>query len=528
MSSVEYIFDSDILESNAQLIAHQCCCVSTFKGKGKGLYESIANKFPYANVYSSREEDSLPGTVKLFGDKKLKQRLVLAIFAQLKPGPPSKKDTTEMRERWFSNALKKISNIKGIKSIAFPYKIGCGLAQGNWEVYRVKIEEWAKSNPSIDVYIVSNCPDPSIDSQTDSELLEEDSEEEHVVPITSPNLKFSVDTVSELDESENTDSDDEPISKKESPKIKYETPIKKESIDYSTNEEFLVWLWKYIENIEFIDKSYFINLYEKSKNIGGSSSIVTNSIATYTTTTTKSYTWKTATLLEYTLKNIPKTYEKFFEIMESGGCLQDISSFLEKESRVYDIYPPMDNIYKAFEFCDLDNLKVVAVGQDPYHTKGAAMGVAFGHLDGVKLQPSLRNIYKAVEKDGFKISTEGGDITKWCKQGVFFINTALTVRAGEAGSHTTKSKDGPWEYFIRQLFRFIDEKKEHLVVMLWGAAAQKYKDSFSSKHFIITTCHPAACAYNPSNTEFFDSLCFSKANRKLKTWGMTPIDWSLE
>src|SRR5690606_29470984 len=150
--------------------------------------------------------------------------------------------------------------------------------------------------------------------------------------------------------------------------------------------------------------------------------------------------------------------------MKEGGCLQDISSFLEKESRVYDIYSPMDYVYKAFELCDLLKLKVVVVGEDPYPTKGAAMGVAFGHLDGVKLQHSLRNIYKEVEKDGFKISTDGGDITKWCNQGVFFINTALTVRAGEASSHTTKSKDGPWEYFIRQLFRFLDEK-EHLVIM---------------------------------------------------------------
>ena len=242
-------------------------------------------------------------------------------------------------------------------------------------------------------------------------------------------------------------------------------------------------------------------------------------------------TWKDMSLIEHTRNGIPEGWEDFFEdILENDG-LKDVSKLLSKEAKKYEIYPPIREVYSAFDDCAPEDIKVVIIGQDPYHTEGAAMGVAFGHHDDrVKLQPSIRNVYKCLEKDGIEVNWDSGDLSLWRFQGVFLINTALTVRKGEAGSHAPKSKSqaGPWEYFAGQLFMHLNEVCDHLVVMMWGSKAHAYASSFSQdKHLHIKAPHPAASAYNPSNTEFFDHKPFSRANKQLGKWGKETIDWNL-
>ena len=519
MSSIEYIYEGDLCDSKAQLIAHQCNCSSIVKC-GAGLYSEIAKNFPYADFYPTRSEDSKPGTIKVYGDKKLKQRLVLAMFSQFHPGPPTKKDSTAMREKWFDDALSKIAKINGLKSIAFPYKIGCGLAQGDWDIYKAKLEDFSKENPHLKIYIISNESRPSLieeSSESEEELIDDESSEKENIKLAAVDVKECSD--SDTDDADTRSSSSEEKEETSSDEIinspREESTKNPDDLDY----EFLKWVWEHLQTTPFIDSTYFIEAYGK-KDVIKKTDIMKK----------KDWIWKTSSILEYTKFNIPKSYEKFFNEFIEGGGFDELNLYLKKESQSYTLFPELKNIYKAFELCPIDNLKVVAIGQDPYHIDGAAMGVAFGHNKGVRLQPSLRNIYKAVEKDGFKADYENGDITKWCTQGVFFINTALTVRAGDAGSHTTKSKNqkGPWDYFINQLFRFINDTCDHVVVLMWGVKAQEYKDLFSvKKHHIITAPHPAASSYDPTNSGFVDALCFSKTNRKLKTWGYEPIDWNM-
>jgi uracil-DNA glycosylase len=549
--NVEYIFEEDLCSNDSQLIV--CFCYGSIKSKNTNEnFLAMIKKYPYISDFlSSRKEDSKLGTIKVVGDKKQGQRLILLLFFQL-----DGKTSIDDSKKWFDKSLEKISSIKGLKSIAFPHD----------ENYNTKIEDWSNQS-SAKIYIVSNDPDPSKESSEEEEmnLSEEESEQnlseeeeeiieeekppvpEKDIPKPSSKKEESSDEEEEeqssSSEDENSSDEEEEIVTKPQPaadfkqKIEnldsfisvkggFQTPSVKVSSsktkDYGEDYDFLKWFWAEMQTLPYINPLYFINSYEKRDCINSVVQVIPK----------KDESWYTSNILEYTKNNIPKTYETFFNQFIEGGGMDDLSPFLEKEVKNYKIYPDLPDIYKAFELCPLDKMKVVVLGQDPYHTEGVAMGVAFGHkANANRVQPSLKNVYKAVEKDGFKVNWNNGDITKWCTQGVFFINTALTVREGEAGSHLPKSKsqDGPWEYFTRQLLNFLDQEKEHLVIMLWGLKAQEYKEIFSTKkHFLITAPHPAASAHNPLNTEFFDSNCFSKANRKLKTWNIEQIDWNLE
>nr|QBK86458.1 MAG: uracil-DNA glycosylase [Marseillevirus LCMAC102] len=243
------------------------------------------------------------------------------------------------------------------------------------------------------------------------------------------------------------------------------------------------------------------------------------------------FSYETMTLKKFTEKNIPEGWEEFFESILKNDGLDEISNYLKNEvEHGKIIYPPLAEIYSAFESCPLAETRVIIMGQDPYHTEKTAMGLAFGHHDErIKLQPSLRNIYKALEHDNFEPNWKSGDLSYWAVQGVFLVNTALTVRKGEAASHAqiSKTKTGPWSYFINQLFRYLNEKCEHLVIIMWGEKAQEHSIFFDDKHFKISAPHPAASVYKPSNTEFFDHKPFSKTNKQLEKWGYEQIDWNL-
>ena len=180
-------------------------------------------------------------------------------------------------------------------------------------------------------------------------------------------------------------------------------------------------------------------------------------------------------------------------------------------------YPPKERIFKAFNLCPFNNVKVVILGQDPYYRKGQAMGLSFSVPDGVKLPPSLRKIYKEIEEDFCKSMPESGDLTRWAEQGVLLLNTTLTVRAGAANSH----KDLGWQKFTDAAIEIINTHREHIVFMLWGGFARSKKRLIdTNRHCIIESYHPAA-----RQRYKFKKHQFTCCNAYLKQQGLEEIDW---
>ena len=196
-----------------------------------------------------------------------------------------------------------------------------------------------------------------------------------------------------------------------------------------------------------------------------------------------------------------------------------LTDFVRQEYRTQTIYPPGRLIFNAFNLCPFSQVKVVIIGQDPYHGPGQAHGLCFSVNDGIPFPPSLVNIFKEIKND---IGTEPpatGNLTRWARQGVLLLNATLTVRAHQAGSHQGHG----WEAFTDSLIRLLADRKEHLVFILWGAYAQR-KGAFidRSKHLVLTSAHPSPLsAYNG----FFGNRHFSKTNEYLKAHGMTEIVW---
>ncbi len=196
-----------------------------------------------------------------------------------------------------------------------------------------------------------------------------------------------------------------------------------------------------------------------------------------------------------------------------------LTNFVRNEYHTTTIYPPGKLIFNAFDLCPYDKVKVVIIGQDPYHGPGQAHGLCFSVNDGVPFPPSLQNIFKEIQSDlGSPIPTSG-NLTRWAEQGVLLLNATLTVRAHQAGSHQRQG----WEEFTDAAIRTLAEGREHLVFILWGAYAQK-KGAFidRNKHLVLASAHPSPLsAYNG----FFGNRHFSRANEYLQAHGETPIHW---
>ncbi len=198
-----------------------------------------------------------------------------------------------------------------------------------------------------------------------------------------------------------------------------------------------------------------------------------------------------------------------------------LREFIRNEYQTKKVYPRPENIFKAFELCPFDRLKVVILGQDPYHGPKQAHGLCFSVQAGVQKPPSLQNIYKEIEADlGIKMSGSG-DLTHWAQQGVFLLNATLTVLPGQAGSHQRKG----WEEFSDAVISKISTQKENVVFMLWGAYAQsKVQFIDMKKHLVLQAPHPSPLS---AHRGFFGCRHFSKANAYLAGKGMEVIDWSL-
>ncbi|MCP4053132.1 MAG: uracil-DNA glycosylase [Mesoflavibacter sp.] len=197
-----------------------------------------------------------------------------------------------------------------------------------------------------------------------------------------------------------------------------------------------------------------------------------------------------------------------------------LAEFVKKEYREHQCFPPENLIFNAFKKCALDQLKVVIIGQDPYHNYNQANGLCFSVNDGVVHPPSLVNIFKEIETDVKKTYPKSGNLERWAEQGVFLLNATLTVRAHEAGSH---QKHG-WETFTDAVIKTISDQKENVIFLLWGGfAKKKAKLIDNEKHHILTSGHPSPLSANRGY--WFGNKHFSKTNAVLKNNGLEEIEW---
>ena len=205
----------------------------------------------------------------------------------------------------------------------------------------------------------------------------------------------------------------------------------------------------------------------------------------------------------------------------SATYFKELKAFLVEEKKKNVVYPPGKQIFACFNRTPVESVKVVIIGQDPYHGAGQANGLCFSVADGIRKPPSLLNIFKEIEQDiGTPIPTSG-NLESWADQGVLLLNATLTVRAGEAGSHQKKG----WEIFTDAAIQEISREKENLVFLLWGNFAKSKATLIDKeKHFILTAPHPSPLARGG----FFNCKHFSQANAFLNKKGLEPINWSIE
>ncbi|MEA4918354.1 uracil-DNA glycosylase [Proteiniphilum sp.] len=196
-----------------------------------------------------------------------------------------------------------------------------------------------------------------------------------------------------------------------------------------------------------------------------------------------------------------------------------LTDFVRKEYSSRTVYPPAKLIFNAFDSCPFDKVKVVIVGQDPYHEPGQAHGLCFSVNDGVQIPPSLVNIYKEIEDDLGIPVRRSGNLTRWAQQGVLLLNATLTVQAHRAGSHQGKG----WEEFTDAAITRLAEEREHLVFILWGAYAQRKGANIdANRHLVLSSPHPSPLS---AHRGFFGNKHFSKANNYLSAHNMEPINW---
>ncbi len=213
-----------------------------------------------------------------------------------------------------------------------------------------------------------------------------------------------------------------------------------------------------------------------------------------------------------------ESWKPFLKSEFDKPYFKELSEFLHAEYETKTIFPKKSLVFSAFA-TDLNEVKVVILGQDPYHTPGAAEGLAFSVPNSQPIPPSLINIYKEIDDDIGHHNNKTGSLRNWQKQGVLLLNTVLTVEAHKAGSHRGKG----WEIFTTEVIKYLNEARPHLVFILWGRDARNKKPLIdSSKHLILESPHPSPLS---AYAGFFGSKPFSKCNKFLKENNMEPIEW---
>jgi len=217
---------------------------------------------------------------------------------------------------------------------------------------------------------------------------------------------------------------------------------------------------------------------------------------------------------------IEESWRKVLAAEFEKSYFQHLIAFVKGEYATTTVYPPGPQIFHAFEACPFDKVKVVILGQDPYHGKGQAHGLSFSVADGVRTPPSLQNIFKELQADLPETPpAPNGNLDRWAEQGVLLLNATLTVRAADPGSHQKKG----WEQFTDAVIQQISDQKEHVVFILWGAYAQKKGEIIDTrKHLVLKAAHPSPYA---ADRGFFGSRPFSQTNAYLQQHGQQPITW---
>ncbi|MCX6231343.1 MAG: uracil-DNA glycosylase [Bacteroidetes bacterium] len=219
-----------------------------------------------------------------------------------------------------------------------------------------------------------------------------------------------------------------------------------------------------------------------------------------------------------------KINETWLEVLKNEfekAYFLDLKSFLVEEKKNHIIYPPGNQIFEAFNLTPFDQVKVVLLGQDPYHGAGQAHGLCFSVQDGIKPPPSLQNIFKEIETDIGIANSNKGNLQSWAKQGVLLLNATLTVRANQAASHQNKG----WEIFTDKVISELSENKKGLIFILWGNYAQAKSSLIdANKHHILKAAHPSPFSVYRG---FFGCRHFSKTNDLLRQMGKPEIDWSV-
>lgn len=213
------------------------------------------------------------------------------------------------------------------------------------------------------------------------------------------------------------------------------------------------------------------------------------------------------------------------EILKDEFCepyYLKLREFLKSEYSSRQIYPPMFDIYNAFKFTDYNDVKVVILGQDPYHGEGEAHGLAFSVKENIAIPPSLKNIYKELQSSLGCYIPNNGNLEKWARQGVLLLNTALTVRKDTPNSHR---KVG-WEIFTDKVIKLLNNREKPIIFMLWGNNAKSKAMLINhKKHIVLTSVHPSPLS---ANKGFFGCNHFKIANEELLKMGQTPVDWQIE
>jgi len=214
------------------------------------------------------------------------------------------------------------------------------------------------------------------------------------------------------------------------------------------------------------------------------------------------------------------SWEKVLQSALKEACFQDLTAFVTKEYQEHTCYPPANQVFVALNACPFDAVKVVIIGQDPYHGPNQANGLCFSVHDSTPHPPSLVNIFKEIENDTHRPYPQSGDLMRWAKQGVLLLNATLTVRAHQAGSHQKKG----WEEFTDRIIETLSLNKKEVVFMLWGGFAKKKGSKIDAqKHHILTSGHPSPLSANRGY--WFGNKHFSQCNAFLRSKGKTPIDW---
>lgn len=217
---------------------------------------------------------------------------------------------------------------------------------------------------------------------------------------------------------------------------------------------------------------------------------------------------------------IEKSWKEELKDEFEKSYFKNLTDFVKREYKTYQCYPKGSEIFAAFDACPFSEVKVVIIGQDPYHGKNQANGLCFSVHDGIPHPPSLKNIFKEILDDLGVAYPVSGDLTRLANQGVLLLNATLTVRAHEAGSHQQRG----WEIFTDEVIKIISVQKQHIVFMLWGGfAREKIRLINTKKHCVLTTGHPSPLSANRGY--WFGNKHFSKANSYLKQNGIKTIDW---